>query len=1436
MGLNEVFLDGTYNTLINQYYSPEDEFMDSWVVYLRNGEVHIVGQEMIKGVVPSTVWHLTYDLNGREIDEESFASSTKVMTLSAYVPSDDKVYGYIEDTTTGIYTYVSAPGDDPTNVSVVAEGDFLVMNCFTYNAKENKLVGVGAGGAVYKVDKLTGAQTQIGTIANYSTYMTGICYSPYDNGYVYAVCREAANGGCSLDVLDSETFEVKSSTPYSELIEYYQLITPDVQNILPQAPGESKFVKAYYPNGSLEGAVTYRLASVNAGGTPILGDINWVLYIDDVEYRRGTAAAGSDVTIDATLTEGTHNLTFKASIGGCEGKYSFDSIFVGPDTPLAPTKVTLSEKVIAWKPVTAGIHDGYIDTNDLTYNVYLNDELVASEVTGTAIPTPLPKNQPYTSYVASVEAVCNGRVSARATSGDIQYGEPLDLPVHFDPTAEEAKLFTTFDDNDDGSEFVYKNEYNFGDQVLNVFEYVYNEDEDASDLVFLPPINFDDPDCLYRFTFDIFRLYESCEERYQVGLYTSPDPSDRVKLIKEPTYMHDDPSDRDFDNQMDEIYFNVPSAGTYYLGVHLISDADEYKVYVRDFSVEKKSDLTADSPIAVTGFGAYPAANGELKAQAQFYMPRQSFSGATYSTSDDVLTAEVQAEGCDPVYVEGAPGAKVVAYCPTKQGNNVVTVRAISPEGVKGIASSRTVYTGLDAAGLVTNVTTEILDDNLTLRLTWDAPTKGNDGGYVAPTGNKYYLAKYNAATLSWSLDRYIGEDVYTCDCTVTKNDPLALYRFAIIAENEIGMCDSMYVVSAELGTPYSMPATSSYITGNVLSPVVNFTSGVSLLNGVPGRTFSAFATADNAKALYTYSSKALTNAELTLPKFSTKDTKCPAIRLTIYGGSCKSFSIYGLAPGTLTKSFIKSYTSSNFTKGSRSTVTINLPTRFQDKEWVSLYIRYSTASKSESFILYSYEYIDNLDYDFGVTDIEGPSIARIGDECVYNAYAQNFGDGDYPFPGAHWSLTDKYGASIAEADVPATEDDVLSDCSVSSTITFTPTADTPSPLYLTYTINRDDDKEVNDSKTIEFTVAPGTRPVVTDLHAADISFDNVTLEWSEPSGQSRTESFENEETFVLDEDSDTVGDFTRYDGDKYYVWGPASELYDELPTAYMPQSFVVWSESELAEIVTGSNSPYKAHSGDKFLIAFCPSVTVNGAVPPADDWLISPQLVGGSTFSFFIKPCTYKYGAETVELLTSNGSNNPNDFELLDTITLSGVTGTTPVWEEVIVTLPEDAKYLAIHYVSTDIFGVLVDDISYTPVAEGSNIASYNIYRDSMPLESNAKCEGCRYTDSTVAENTAYSYMIVPVLNDGTLGVDSNILNLKTTGVDLLNGNAKAIYARNHSIIVKGYADKALTIATPQGTVIASTAQCEATATYAVGTGIYIVTVDGKSYKVLVP
>ena len=276
-------------------------------------------------------------------------------------------------------------------------------------------------------------------------------------------------------------------------------------------------------------------------------------------------------------------------------------------------------------------------------------------------------------------------------------------------------------------------------------------------------------------------------------------------------------------------------------------------------------------------------------------------------------------------------------------------------------------------------------------------------------------------------------------------------------------------------------------------------------------------------------------------------------------------------------------------------------------------------------------------------------------------------------------------------------------------------------PIYFseggTYTITIN----ANDyTFTIDKYVLPAPENVVATPNSQTQS---ATVTWDVPSNlptvtetvyESVTEGFDDTSVFTsfstggitATQHYGAFGDWTLYD-----ATGGAGVYYsnaDQFDNEGEPQAWMPFNATAISANIT-------AYSPDQYMESVCPREDPNDtdANPVASDhWLISPELSGNAqTISFYERIITTQYGNETYQVLASSTDNNPASFSLVETI-VSNATS----WTERTVSLPAGTKYFAIRHISNDIFGMMVDDVTYQ-IATTAEVPvtpeSYNIYLD---------------------------------------------------------------------------------------------------------------------------
>lgn len=208
------------------------------------------------------------------------------------------------------------------------------------------------------------------------------------------------------------------------------------------------------------------------------------------------------------------------------------------------------------------------------------------------------------------------------------------------------------------------------------------------------------------------------------------------------------------------------------------------------------------------------------------------------------------------------------------------------------------------------------------------------------------------------------------------------------------------------------------------------------------------------------------------------------------------------------------------------------------------------------------------------------------------------------------------------------------------------------------------------------------------------------------------------------------IGDWDTLDLDGLGTYSGGGGTFDNQNAimAFMifnPTAAGVTNEADPGE---GEVRNFDAFSGMKYAAAWAgvPAAPVTAN----DDWLISPSIdlaASGNSLTFQVKAMSNTYGDESYEVGVYTGVGTPagsGDFDIIGGVR----TATYPDWEEVSVDLSAydgDTVRIGIHYVSSDVYMLLVDDFSVDTTLSvdqfdaNSFTYSYNKNTDDLTLNS---------------------------------------------------------------------------------------------------------------------
>ena len=1355
---------------------------------------------------------------------------------------------------------------DPHTFALEYVGDLSqnrpFLNSISYSPEDGNLYIFDCNNKVYLLDRTRGLLDQAGELSTpdgqilLEEYVAmPMCFSPKDRCFVTAVPDNNLRAFV-IQYIDPESWEVQAGEVINDngtgsYIGALMSANPYASWEAPELPA---IPSPDFDKASLSGKVTFSASALRFSGLAFAQGtkLPTTFTIDGNVVFEGEMTPGETRTLDVTLSQGEHKAEVFCMADGEKSPVAQKQFYVGYDNPLPVTYLNLDGLELSWTPPAVGsVHGGYVDRDNITYDIYFNNDKINSRpVTDTSYTIYHPAEMNMTAI--SVVAVNHDVESERTVLNEI-IGKAKELPITIQPTPEDFNIVKVLDDNGDNQTFHYAT---FKDPAISLFYHQIGYFNDGDEWLFFPRAIFPDASRLYNLTLGIGGVYTGTT-REDVDIYIGDKATPQAMKTRiwnrEQLGCPHVPVEH-------SINFAVPEAGEYYIGLHYHSKKE---LNGRGLTVTNvritRTDKTSDVPAQPIDCKIVADPAGELKADLIVTLPLLNTLGAPLDTSKDLHVA-VESDGLDteiPV-VSGKPGQEVRVKDVTaaKNGFNQFIV-TVGNENGYGTSVAYKGYVGLDTACFPDNLKMFTHADNNTVTLSWDTPPAiGVNGGFVDTGVLDYGI--YQSSSINLRKIGSTKENSYVLTRPLT-SDRQANFHFTVMAENATGYDRNARFVSDILGKPYILPMVEEYATTHFsFSPVLRNTSAgyndVILENE---KEFSAFASILGGNpvvkygGLYMYSDAGVpTKGQIILPKASTRGVPSVMFSACLWD--------YLNAP----KVIISGRTSDNqdeiveigeipfkrTTSPEWIEEPIELPETFSDKDWIQLYITVEfSRDPNEFMVLDRYSIKPNVDYDLQLHELTGPSSACVGDNMEIDVEIANSGleanSGSYEL-----AICDPDGNRLAyeSAKLPR----IISGSTVTMRRNFNLLSEWGEYPYLivkTSVQGAEDMVEANNDKEIKIMVLDSPLPVVNDLAGAyNDDHTAVSLTWSEPDlSHGDSEDIENTLPF---EPAERIGLFRNVDQDRSVPFMIEGLTW---PHAEEPQAWTVMNAKQLNLM----NDPrLYPHSGEQYLLARSLHYDFQGGeeAKQASDWLISPEVVPGSELTFWYNRVSTEY-TEYVELWVSSTDDVLGDeivtspsgqrltcgsFRKVRSFSKTG----SETWEEVTVTLPDDAKYFALVYCSYDELGAMIDDIQFTPVQLAKwEVDHYSVFRHVTKdgktvvedLDNNVK--GTSLTKEVEDANANYyvrTFVKTPVgVKYGPL---SNQLRLYAMGVDDLT-DLQGVYGTEGAIIVKGHAGEKFALYTADGKYLRRLTLTEANQTVAAEPGIYIVKAGNAMVKVLV-
>ncbi len=871
----------------------------------------------------------------------------------------------------------------------------------------------------------------------------------------------------------------------------------------------------------------------------------------------------------------------------------------------------------------------------------------------------------------------------------------LNVPYTADLTQQETfDIFTVIDANGDGDTWNWDDTYKSN--------YVYNSDNAADDYLVTLPIQLDSHK---NYSVLVNVRNSGIDERFEVLLGTEP----TVEVMTTTVILPTDVTTYEDEGEEHEAMFSVNEDGKYYLAIHAISDADAYRLMVNYISIDFGAEPTAPGAPAISVVADELAA---LRADVTLTAPSFALNGDPLTTN--LTRIDVLRDGTVVGCVEDVAPGTTVTYVDEPDYAGYHTYQAIPyNESGKGLKSEKvTVYVGPDIPNPVENFTAA--DGGDIVALNWDkVGTTGENAGPVNPATVNY---------LVWST---FAEEGWT-DYSIEKNELLATLTDADAYDvpfdtddgeqrMEYWIVETRNEANAEfegqsstagllVGAPYELPLVEGFADDEL--HYFWETNGTVMISGQSSDDDgSSLALLSEVEGMVFFNSGKLDLKGLANPML-VFDVASPDIRSLAVIGSVDGGEFTLLQDIAVDDAFTRVKVPLTALQGGRY-ARIGLLAEYDDASMIDHW-------EEELIYLGDMLLVDNIhiadlyQHDLSIA-VTAPATVVAGNTAKVSFTVSNEGENDATGFRIIISAGDKQLLDVTSSET------LPSFVAWSHEIDFATTVlDGAGDVEVVARVVYDMDQQLaNNEAQTYITIVEPALPAPTGLVVEKMAGSNdLALSWTAPDtdGAMRvTEDFDDAAAFpefslggiTATHHTGALGDWSLYDGNGSVCY---SFTGFDVPNLGNPMAWMVFnSMSESFPVEVGS--VYEPHSGNQLLLSTC--VSDGDPIPATDHWLISPELMGNEQeISFFARVITPDYGYEAFEVLYSTTGDDIDSFVSLDVVSLDATD-----WTEYTFSLPEGTKYFAIRHTAQDVFGLMLDDISFERGASAP--VGYNIYVD---------------------------------------------------------------------------------------------------------------------------
>ncbi len=1260
----------------------------------------------------------------------------------AYNPVDKKVYGcFLKEESEGtgyVFGTVDYPNAKRTKIADLPDQ----WNGFAIDSKGTGYA-IDMNGQLLKVNLADGSTTVVGNTGLKPYYVSSATIDVKSDRMFYAVLTEDAK---------SSLYEINTATAAATFIVNYDDNTQVCGMFVPtpiaedHAPAAATGLSVNFPNGSYSGTVEFDVPATYYNGDAATGTVTYTVASSIADTVRGTASFGQHVTVPVTVnTRGYQN--FKVRLYNDEGpspESASGTSFIGPGNPTAPSKVTLTAEGDSAKLTWAAAESAdryYFDADSIRYTVVrMPGEVQVYDGYDTKFAEKIENDGTFIKLAYKVKATTRaGMESAKwGQSNGVSFGTIVPpYEETFDSEADAAG-YTIIDANNDGRTWAYF-------AATASMRSTYSAKNKGDDWLVTPPVKLKAGET-YRFHFNVENK-QRYEERFEAKVGTAPTVEGMTQTLVDTVTL------AGFETAAPSVFYKAPADGTYYFGIHYVSDANMFGIYVDNIAVDAGTPETA--PDTVSDVAIVNDPTGAVAVNISFKAPTKNIKGDAISKVDSIVVAK---DGAKVKEFGSTAAGQQCSFTDTdeKDGSHKYTFTAYA-DGFGGLPVTQSAYVGIGVPDTVRNVV--IAEDKSalgTVNITWNAPASDVNGAKLNADVYTYTVAAFDYDGNETVVADSISGEKFTYKAT-DGDQKFVLY--SIYANDRVGRGASAYTDMIPVGNPDKMPFVESFANAQ--------TSHAWAAEAIVGSSYYMWALA-NDKSITDFTSQDHDNGYAVFFGFDTFVSAFSTGKVNLSGLNkpTLTFYTYNIDTDDVNQLDVQISTDGKSWSTLKSYIEKELP----HVGWNRISIPLDSYAGKEVRLrwighlnLYSHLFLDNIKIDEAVTcdvaatDIEAPSKSEAGDEFDVAVTVEN-------------------QATTAASNVKVTlycNDKAVADTTIASLAAddakqvvfkhkFTNLDDADNYFYGKVTVDGDQNAANDYTDTVTVVAKLPTLPTPINLQGSASNDGTISLKWTAPNldnivPAAYTETFESADTKTVF--PTTFGDWKFVDVDQKPIGGPNTfslpgiEYESRQSFFVMDASNAVFSTDQLKQL-------YAAHSGNKYLSNM---YLYNEGV--VNDWAISPALAGIEQDISFYARCFTKAYPETFQVLYSTTDTEIESFKQVgEEVAIQSVS-----WTKFFFTLPEGAKYFAIRCTSNSAYSLFIDDVTYIPASTGEKgvLEGYNVYRDGVKVNSELVTAE-NYVDSQLPDGEEFTYAVTAVIKDrGESAASNKVVVKKYTGID---------------------------------------------------------------------